>query len=84
MFSPLPILQDAFEKKSFMGSPKSIVVGDVDAAFTQADHVIQGEVRVGAQEHFYMETQGAIAVPKNEGGEMEIISSDQNLSGTQV
>ncbi|XP_071832343.1 xanthine dehydrogenase/oxidase-like isoform X2 [Apostichopus japonicus] len=77
-------LEDAFEKKSFMGSPKSIVVGDVDAAFTQADHVIQGEVRVGAQEHFYMETQGAIAVPKNEGGEMEIISSDQNLSGTQI
>ena len=32
---------------------------------------------MGGQDHFYMETQGCIAVPKGENGEMEIFASAQ-------
>lgn len=36
------------------------------------------------QEHFYLETQVTIAVPKGEAGEMELFVSTQNQSKTQV
>ena len=40
-------------------------------------------MRTGAQEHFYLETNVCIAIPKGEEGEMEIISSTQCVDGTQ-
>ena len=57
--------------------------GDVDAALSSAAHVVEGSVRTGAQEHFYLETVGCIAVPK-EGDEMEVHASTQSLWHTQV
>lgn len=44
---------------------------------------MEGQCRVGGQEHFYFETQGAVAVPK-EDDEMEIFSSTQNPREVQV
>ena len=35
--------------------------GDVDAAWAQADLIVEGEYRTGAQEHLYIENNGAIA-----------------------
>lgn len=40
-------------------------------------------MHMGGQEHFYMETNCHIAIPKGEDGEMEIISSTQNPTGVQ-
>ncbi len=42
--------------------------GDVETAFSQADVIIEGEYETGYQEHAYIETQGAIAVPEEGGG----------------
>lgn len=39
---------------------------------------------IGGQEHFYLETHCTVAVPKGEGGEMELFVSTQNLMKTQV
>lgn len=36
--------------------------GDVDAAMAQADIIVEGEYRTGAQEQLYIENQGMIAV----------------------
>ncbi|MGC9530412.1 MAG: xanthine dehydrogenase family protein molybdopterin-binding subunit [Candidatus Bipolaricaulaceae bacterium] len=41
--------------------------GDPDAAFAEAAVVVEGEYRVGYQEHAYLETQGVIAVPEEDG-----------------
>lgn len=41
-------------------------------------------MKIGGQEHFYMETQCCIAIPKGEFGEMEVISSTQDVAHTQV
>ena len=41
--------------------------GDVERGFSEADVIVQGEYRVGYQEHAYLEPQGVIAVPE-EGG----------------
>ena len=45
--------------------------------------MIEGEYHIGGQEHFYMETQGTIAIPK-EDKEIELHVSTQNATGTQV
>ena len=42
--------------------------GDVEAALATADRVIEGEYRTGAQEHVYIEPNGVIAVPEEDGG----------------
>ncbi len=41
--------------------------GDVDAAFENAAHIVEGEYEVGAQEHIYIEPQGMIAWVDDEG-----------------
>ncbi|MGC2300378.1 MAG: xanthine dehydrogenase family protein molybdopterin-binding subunit [Acidobacteriaceae bacterium] len=43
---------------------KSFVMekGDVDAVWAQADRIVEGEYATGAQEHLYIENNGAIAV----------------------
>jgi len=52
------------------------------AAFDKADHVFSGIVRMGGQEHFYLETQACVVVTKPEDGEMEVYSSTQNPTET--
>ena len=42
--------------------------GDVDAGFAQADEIVEGEYSVGHQEHLYLEPNGMIAVPHDDGG----------------
>jgi CO/xanthine dehydrogenase Mo-binding subunit len=49
--------------------------GDAEAGFAEADVIIEGDYETGYQEHAYLETQGAIAVPE-EGG-MTIYASMQ-------
>ena len=39
---------------------------------------------MGGQEHFYMETQGCLVVPKGENEEMEIVSSTQGVNLIQL
>ncbi len=46
----------------------SIDKGDVDAALAAADIVVERTFRVGHQEQLYIEPQGAIAVPRDDGG----------------
>jgi CO/xanthine dehydrogenase Mo-binding subunit len=41
--------------------------GDVDRGFRDADLVVEGEYRVGSQEHVYIEPNGVVAVPQDGG-----------------
>ncbi|MFN3346221.1 MAG: xanthine dehydrogenase family protein molybdopterin-binding subunit, partial [Candidatus Bipolaricaulaceae bacterium] len=41
--------------------------GDVERGFAEADVIVEGEYRVGYQEHAYLETQGMIAVLEENG-----------------
>lgn len=42
--------------------------GDVDSAWVNAAHIVEGEYRTGAQEHLYIENNGVIAEYSAEGG----------------
>ncbi len=46
----------------------SIDKGDVEAALAAADVVVERTFRVGHQEQLYIEPQGAIAIPRDDGG----------------
>ena len=75
-------IEQAISHESFFPHFRYIKKGDVEQAFKKADHVFCGTARVGGQEHFYLETQACVVVPKPEDGEMEIFSSTQNPSET--
>lgn len=77
-------IEEAIEKESYFNHFRHIKKGDVEKAFAEADHVFEGTARMGGQEHFYLETQACLVVPKPEDGEMEIFSSTQNPAETQA
>ena len=75
-------IEEAIEKESYFPHYRYINKGDVVGAFEKADHVFTGVTRMGGQEHFYLETQACVVVPKPEDGEIEIFSSTQNPTET--
>ena len=75
-------IEEAIAHESYFDHYRFINNGDVDEAFKTADHVFDGIVRMGGQEHFYLETQACAVIPKPEDGEMEVWSSTQNPSET--
>ncbi|KAF0287070.1 Xanthine dehydrogenase/oxidase [Amphibalanus amphitrite] len=75
--------KDAIRENSFTPTVHYFEHGDVNAAFSSAAHVVEGSVRMGGQEHFYLETVGCIAVPK-EDNEMEVHVSSQGLNINQM
>lgn len=58
------------------------IQGDVESVFKKSKHILEGHFTCGGQEHFYMESQAAIAYPL-EAGQIEIHSSSQHPSETQ-
>ena len=62
--------------------PKKFKLGDTDAAFLRCDHVFEGRSDINGQEHLYIETQGAYAVPTENGG-LRIYSSTQGPTAVQ-
>ena len=56
--------------------------GEPEATLAAAPHRLAGSVRVGGQEHFYLEGQAALAVP-GEDDEMRVHSSTQHPAEVQ-
>lgn len=75
-------IEEAIEKDSFHNYYREIKNGDTEEAFKNCDHIFTGTARMGGQEHFYLETQASLVVPKLEDGEMEVFSSTQNANET--
>ncbi len=62
--------------------PKKFVLGDTGQAFKNCAHVFEGRTEQNGQEHLYIETQGAYAVPTENGG-LKIYSSTQGPTAVQ-
>ena len=56
--------------------------GDAAAAIAQSPHRLTGSLRIGGQEHFYLEGQAALAVPGEEG-DIHVTSSTQHPTEVQ-
>jgi len=80
--TPITDPREAYAKGMLIIPPRIFSNGNVDEAWTQCDVLVEGTVETGAQEHLYLETQGAIAFP-TEGNGIKIISSTQGPTATQ-
>ncbi|XP_040295315.1 aldehyde oxidase-like isoform X2 [Bufo bufo] len=76
-------IEEAINNNSFYGPQRRLEVGNIEEAFQTADQVHEGEIYIGGQEHFYMETQSIRAVPKGEDGEMDVYLATQDPTHTQ-
>ncbi len=75
-------IEDAIAAKSFLCGPLTLQRGDARNAIAGSPHRLQGEVSIGGQEHFYLETQSAIAWLDESDG-IALHSSTQHPSETQ-
>jgi len=74
-------IEDAIKADSYIGEAAVIQNGDAAGVLASAKNVIEGELRIGGQEHFYLETQASMVVP-GENDEFTVYSSTQNPTKT--
>lgn len=85
-YEPLPqilTIDDAIAANNLLGPERTMQRGNTGAALRSASHFIKGELRTGAAEHWYLESQASLSVP-GEGDEMAIYCGSQNPSETQT
>ncbi len=75
-------LESAVEKESFHTEEFRILRGKPGEAIARAPHRLSGKLLVGGQEHFYLETQAALAY-RDEADQIVVQSSTQHPSETQ-
>jgi xanthine dehydrogenase large subunit len=81
----LPIITDpreAEEKGELIIPPRTFRIGDTSTAWEHCDHIFEGQTETNGQEHLYIETQGAYAIPE-ERGMIKIYSSTQGPTAVQ-
>jgi len=76
-------MEDAMKSGRLVQPQRKIENGNVDAARQEAANILNGELKTGAQEQWYLETQVALAHP-GEGQELKVYSSTQHPSETQA
>ncbi|CAE1322991.1 XDH [Acanthosepion pharaonis] len=81
--TPIVTIEQAIEANSFYVT-KEIKDGDLEVGYKESDHVIEREIRIGGQEHFYLETHSTLVIPKKEDHELEIYASTQNINELQL
>ncbi|MGE0748908.1 MAG: xanthine dehydrogenase molybdopterin binding subunit, partial [Rhodospirillales bacterium] len=84
-YAPLPpvlSIEEALEAELYVAPPQTIRRGDAAAALAASPHRLQGELRCGGQDHFYLEGQIALAVP-GEDRDMMVYSSTQHPTEVQ-
>ncbi|WP_019990426.1 xanthine dehydrogenase molybdopterin binding subunit [Rudanella lutea] len=82
---PLPVVTDPREACALgqlIVPPRTFQTGDAEAAFADCDYIFEGRADSGGQEHLYLETQGAYAVPL-ENGNIRLFSSTQGPTAVQ-
>ena len=75
-------VEQALERSSFVLPTQVMRRGHPSAALRRAPRRLQGRLSIGGQEHFYLEGQVAMAIPR-EGGAMLVHSSTQHPSEVQ-
>ena len=81
----LPVIttaKEAKEKGSFINEPRSFSLGNTDNAFEDCKYIFSGNSFSNGQEHLYLETQGAYAIPM-ENGNIKVTSSTQGPTSVQ-
>ena len=80
---PIVSIDQAMEKGELIAPPRKIERGNIDEGLEESVSVVEGDLEIGGQEHWYLETQTALAVP-GEDDDVTIFSSTQHPSETQL
>ena len=85
-YHDLPHATDIIEARALgyklVTEPLTLKRGDADAALEKSPRRLKGEMRIGGQEHFYLEGHIALAIP-GEDDEVTVWSSTQHPSEIQ-
>jgi xanthine dehydrogenase large subunit len=84
-YAPLPpvlSIEEALAAESYVAPPQIVERGDPDAALAGAPHRVSGRLEPGGQDHFYLEGQIAMALPRDDGS-MLVLSSTQHPTEVQ-
>ncbi|HUX83411.1 MAG TPA: xanthine dehydrogenase molybdopterin binding subunit [Halothiobacillus sp.] len=84
-YEPLPALinvRDALAADSYVLPTKTFRRGEPETHLAQAEQRLQGEIEIGGQDHFYLESNIAMALP-GEDGDLKIFSSTQHPTEIQ-
>ncbi len=76
-------IEAAIAAGRFHGPAQVMASGEVADALATAPHALEGEVAMGGQDHFYLETQASLAVPDGEGN-VHLHVSTQHPGETQT
>lgn len=82
---PWPVVTDPREAQAngeLIVPPRTFRLGNVDQAWSLCTHIFEGRADTNGQEHLYIETQGAYAVPQ-ENGTIRVYSSTQAPTAVQ-
>jgi xanthine dehydrogenase large subunit len=82
---PSPVITDgriAAAAGELIIPPRTFRIGNSQSALAQCAHVFSGSCDTNGQEHLYIETQGAYAIPQ-ENGSLRIYSSTQGPTAVQ-
>ena len=82
---PLPVITDprvAQARGQLIIPPRTFRLGDMEEGWRQCTHIFEGQADTNGQEHLYIETQGAYAIPL-ENNTLRIWSSTQAPTASQ-
>jgi xanthine dehydrogenase large subunit len=79
---PILSIEQAIAAESFVVPPMLMSRGDPVGAMAAAPHRLSGMLRTGAQDHFYLEGQIALAIPRDDDS-MHVYSSTQHPTEVQ-
>lgn len=80
--APSITVEDALERQETVLPDYAYGRGDPHAVMAQAPKRLEGQFRVGGQEHFYLEGQVSMAIP-GEDGDIHVYSSTQHPTEVQ-
>ncbi len=75
-------IHQAIQAESFIAGVKKIERGNVEKSFTSAEFTIENKIIIRGADHFYLESNVAVAYPQDDG-QIEIHSSSQHPSEVQ-
>ena len=81
--TPVLSVKDALAQQNFVRPTHTQSRGDAPTAIAASKHQLSGELQIGGQEHFYLESQISSAEPTEEGG-IIVYSSSQHPSEVQI
>lgn len=79
---PILTVDQALDAQKFVIPGHEMKLGDARAALKNAPHRLDGTIRIGGQDHFYLEGHISLAMP-GEGPEMHVYCSTQHPSEVQ-